>query len=254
MSAQPCPGTSCNGRYWKAWDAYDQALAGYDPLNPAQSRPEQPDIRWRADGNPVWCADCTARIRKELASIDRLIPRLLREADGHEGKPRTEKVGGTSEPGSPSPAADLADELDRLLVMWEDGYRKLKGWSSAPARGGDADARTEMIDWLLAHLDDGPGGILRSDYALEFGRDVLNWRKVLARSTKAGVRKLRKPLRCPRCRLITLVWEEGSDRVDCANPDCSAVYSYADYEKETGRLAGILERGGEDPVPEPQTA
>jgi hypothetical protein len=242
MTASPCPGTSCNGRYWKAWDDYDKALAGYDPLNPETSRPEQPDVRWRADGNPVWCSECTARIRRELASLDDLASLLLRTADGYEGTPRTEKVGGSSEPGSPSPAADQLDEMDRLLRLWEDGYRKLRGWDSAPRRGDDADRRTTSIAWLTAHLD----GILGSAYALEFGGDVLDWRKALAGSTKAGVRKLRMPLRCPKpggCGLLTLTWTEGSDRVECRNPGCGFIMSREKYEAEVSAQAAALEAG-----------
>ncbi len=235
---QPCPGT-CNARFWKARDAYDGELAAYDPLDPATSRPDEPDVRPRGYGTPVWCAECTARIRRELASLDDLVALLLRQADGYEGRPRTEKVGGSSEPGSPSPAADQLDELDRLLAMWEKGYRDLMGWDAPPPRGDDADRRTTSIAWLTSHLD----GILRSGYALEFGRDVLAWRKVLAGATKAGVRTLRMPLRCPKphgCGLLTLTWTEGSDRVECGNPNCGLIMSRASYEAEVEAAAKAI--------------
>lgn len=245
MSAQPCPG-SCNSRYWKAWDAYDDAVAAYDPLDPATSRPVQPDVRWRSVGTPVWCSDCTARIRHELHSIDDLTGLLLRQADGYESSPRTEKVGGSPVPGSPSPAADTLDELDRLLSMWEKGYRDLMGWGSPPRRGGHADRRTTSISWLLAHLDDGVSGILRSAYALEFGRDVLDWQRALARDVKGEPPPgKRLPLRCPQpggCGFLTLV-RKGAGRVECANPGCARSMSWEQYQAEVEAAAGAVNGG-----------
>jgi hypothetical protein len=38
-----CPGP-CNSRYREAWKAHDQAVAEYDPLDSAQSRPAEPDL------------------------------------------------------------------------------------------------------------------------------------------------------------------------------------------------------------------
>ena len=58
------------------------ATAAYDPLDAGTSRPEPPDTRFRAAGSPLWCTDCTARIRRELASLDAALDRAtrLREA------------------------------------------------------------------------------------------------------------------------------------------------------------------------------
>ena len=235
MSGQPCPG-NCNARYWRAQEAYAAALAAYDPLDPRTSRPDPPDAEPRSWGEPVWCAEHTAQVRRELASLDDLVPLLLRTADGYESRPRTEKVGGTAEPGSPSPAADTLDELDRLLQLWERGYRELRGWPSPPPRGDDADRRTTSIAWLMSHL----AGILSSDYATEFGRDVLGWRRILVHQTKAGARRLTLPLRCPPpagCGLLTLTWTEGTDRVECANPGCGRIMSRAAYEDEVAAAA-----------------
>src|ERR1700722_358283 len=236
MSAQACPG-NCNSRYWKAWDAYDKAEAAYQPLDPATSRPEPPeDVRWRNDGEPVWCAEHTPQIRRELASLDDLTALLLRTADGYESQPRTERAGSSPEPRSPSPAAEKLDELDRLLTLWEKGYRDLMGWDSPPRRGTDADRRTTAIAWLTSHLD----GILASAYATEFGWDVLAWRKILARDVKGEPPPGRRlPLRCPKpggCGLLTLT-RKTADRVECANPACQRSMSWDKYEEEVEQAA-----------------
>lgn len=241
MSAPPCPG-NCNSKYWRAWAGYDEAAAKYDPLNPATSRPEPPTDGWRADGEPVWCGEHTAQIRRELASLDDLTALLLRTADGYGSQPRTERVGSSPDPGSPSPAAERLDELDRLLAMWEKGYRDLMGWPSPPKRGDDADRRTTAIAWLTSHLD----GILNSDYATEFGWDVLAWRKILARDVKGEPPPGRRlPLRCPKpggCGLLTLT-RKGADRVECANPACQRSMSWDRYEEEVLHAAAAVTAG-----------
>lgn len=243
---QPCPG-QCNSKYWKAQYAYDKAVAAYDPLDSATSRPEPPDVRWRSAGEPVWCAEHTAQIRRELASLDRLAGLLLYHADGYETAPRTERVGSSPEPRSQSPAADKLDEMDRLLAQWEDGYRQLKGWDPSPRLGDDADRRTDRIAWLTAHLD----GILASAYATEFGFDVLDWRRLLARDVKGEPPPGRRlPLRCPKpggCGLLTLT-RKSVDRVECANPACRRVMSYDQYETEVEAAAKAVS-GTREPVP-----
>ena len=239
MSEQrACPGP-CNGHYRKAIDAHKKALADYDPLDPRTSRPEPPSEQpWL--GEPVWCAPCSALVSLRLAQLDTLAAMLAKEADGYESQPRTEKVGGSSEAGSPSPAADDLDELARMLAEWEDIYRGIKGWDSAPPRGDLASTETERVAWLGRHLR----GILADpDIGPDFGTEVLQWHRGMKHQAKAGADVKPKPLRCPGCHLMTLVWEEGSDRVDCRNPDCARVFSYADYEKEVEHLALALARG-----------
>lgn len=235
---QACPG-SCNGRWREAMAAYDEALAAYDPLDSAQERPVPPNLlAW--PGEPVWCTGCQSRIRQRLSQLDRLAALLAFEADGH-GEPAaaSEHVRRSSDPASPSPAADDLDELTRMLIAWEDAYWDIRGWGSPPPRGDLASAQSEVIASLGLHLR----GILACDFAADFGAEILAWHRGMKRSARAGTEVLRKPLRCPRCHYLTLTWEEGSDRVDCGNDDCCAVMSYAEYEAETERLALALARG-----------
>lgn len=216
-------------------DAWRRADAAYDPLDPDQSRPEKPSLEpW--PGDPVWCGTCASRIRLALAELDDLIALLKATADGHRQATAAERVSGTAGGSSPSPALDDEDEAASMLAAWEDEYRRIRGWPSPAPRGELASVETACIAWLGRHLD----GILRSPFAADFGREVLQWHRELAGASKAGVRVLRKPLRCPSgsCGMLTLVWEEGSDRVECANPECGLIMSYRQYEAELERLAG----------------
>ena len=249
MSEQACPGP-CNRPYRNAMAAYEQALADYDPLDPEQARPEKPDVRpW--PGEPVWCGECRSRIRVRLAQLDTLAALLAFEGDGYGESAASERVSRTGETPSPSPAADDLDELTRMLRDWEDSYRGVRGWDAAPPRGDLASVQTEVIAWLGQRLDQ---VLAEPDIAEPFGTEVLQWHRGMKHRAKAGVETLRKPLRCPRCRFLTLTWTEGSDRVDCGNPDCQAVMTYSAYEAETERLAGALQRGETDPESELEPA
>jgi len=235
-----CPGP-CNKRYQEAWEKYAAEVGDYNEtglLDADRSRPELPDARFWP-GSPVWCSDCATKIRLRLAQLDILAGRLAAEADGHRAAAETERVSGSSEPASPSGASDDLDEMFSMLGTWETIYRNLKGWLSGPPRGELASRETECIDWLRRHLN----GILVSDIAKDFGLEILQWHRESCGSAKAGVRMLRKPMRCPSCKCVTLFWTEGEQNVYCKNPDCGRILSLSEYEAEVDRQAAILERG-----------
>ena len=231
-SEEACPGP-CNRRHREARDAYRQALADYDPLDSSQSRPEPPEIvPWL--GDPVWCGVCAPVVRLRLAQLDDLIALRKATADGHKQSDEAERVSGSSSGvRSPSQEADDEDDAASMLTGWERAYRDLRGWPSPAPRGDLASVATSCIAWLMHHLD----GILRSPLAADFGLEILRWHRDLAGSAKAGVRTLRKPLRCPSCQYLTLMWTEGEQQVTCANPACNRILSYAEYETEVERLA-----------------
>lgn len=221
----------CNRRYREAREAFDQALAEYDPLNSEQSRPEPPGIQpW--EGMPVWCPNCASRISLKLAELDDLAAILAATADGHRASAEAERVSGTGEPGSPSQASDDLDELASMLRGWEDTYRDLRGWPSPPPRGELASAETACIAWLRRHLN----GILSCPVAADFGTEILQWHREIGGKSKAGVRTLVKPMRCTSCGLL-LAWTEGEEYVACRNPECGRLITLADYEAEVERLA-----------------
>jgi hypothetical protein len=242
MSSEgPCPGT-CNRHYREAQQAFKQALADYDPLDANQSRPIPPGIQpWPGD---PWCGRCKSRIRETLAELDYLAGMLAAIADGHRTGVDNERVSGTAVRMSPSQAGDDLDELRSILAEWEDAYCKEMKWEFRPRRGHLASPETETINWLGKHLDD----ILRHpDIAVPFGEEILQWHREFTSKTKAGTRKLRKPLRCPKCRLLTLTWTEGDAYVVCGNsPECGVMIPLREYEAETARLAESFERGEVD--------
>lgn len=253
MSDQPCPGRSCNGRYWAATDAYNRALAAYDPLDPGTSRPDPPgpDIIW-GWGDPVWCGDCQALIGARLAELDTLTSLRDASADGHGEAPGDEKSGkhGTSAaPPSPSPQADDRLDLHATLSGWEAAWRDLNDWDAAPYRGSLARAETEAVAWLGKHLR-GPGGILASALGEDFGKEVLACHRRLSQAEKAGVRTLRLPLRCPRCHILSLTWEEGSDRVQCGDDVCGLILTRTQYDAEVDRLHSAAAAGTYEHLPE----
>ncbi|HTX63307.1 MAG TPA: hypothetical protein VMD28_06685 [Acidimicrobiales bacterium] len=236
MSEHACPGT-CNARYRDALEEYAAALQDYDPLDSATSRPEPPSIQpW--PGEPVWCSNCSPKITVKLAELDDLAALLAATADGHRHADAAERVSGSPEPPSASPEHDDLDDLSTMLGGWESAYRDLRGWPSPPRRGDLASTMTTCIAWLGSHLR----GILASDIGADFGREVLQWHRETAARAKAGVRTLRKPLRCPTCGMLTLFWTEGETNVYCADPNCARVLSLPDYENEVERITADATR------------
>jgi hypothetical protein len=232
-SGSACPGF-CNRRYREAREAYEQALALYDPLDPHQSRPEPPQVQpW--EGEPVWCGPCASKISQRLHQLDDLWSLLQRYADGHREAPASPLVSASSETLSPSDAADAAQDIASLFTDWEAKYRGLRGWPSVRRDEDMADVITSCAAWLSAHLR----GILASRLARAFGEGILDWHRELTGSTKAGTRKLTKPLRCPGCRQLTLTWVEGEESVHCSDPDCRVILRYQEYEAEVSRMAGM---------------
>jgi hypothetical protein len=236
-SEEACPGP-CNRRFREARDAHRQALADYDPLDSSQSRPEPPEVvPW--PGDPVWCGACASSIRERLVQLDDLIALRKAPADGQKQSDAAERVSGSSdEAQSPSQAGDDEDELASMLISWERVYRNLRRWPSPPPRGELASAETTCIAWLMHHLN----GVLRSGVAADFGLEILQWHREFTGSTKAGVRTVRKPLRCPSCKYATLIWTEGEQQVTCANPVCNRILSLAEYDAEVERLAAEQKR------------
>ena len=232
MPAEVCCGP-CNARYREAMEAWQQAMALYDPLDSRQERPQPPDITpW--PGDPVWCSSCASRISQRLGQLDDLACILQRFADGHRDAPDSPMVSSSTEAMSPSQAADTADDLARMLGGWEHAYRDHRGWPYPRREPEIASWITACSAWLQAHV----AGILASPLAEDFGREVLSWHVDLASHAKAGTRKLTKPMRCPGCRQLTLVWVEGEELVNCSDPSCRVVMAYEDYQNEVSRRAG----------------
>ena len=252
MTEQACAG-SCNYHWRKADEAYQQALADYDPLDPAQSRPDPPDLK-PVLGNP-WCARCQAVIRRELAELDDLASMLGAAADGHRGRrpgaklpPAGKEHGGPS----PSPTADLLSELYGVLCEME----RLSLGPARTRRGFLAAARSQAIARLLDQFDTviittspriaQPAG-REAPFAVWFGETARRWHTRLKHLTKAGTGTVFKPVRCPRCDEYALWWTEGDDYVVCHGKGntCGRLIGMdefdqlaAEQEEARARLAG----------------
>lgn len=234
-----CPG-ACNEKYRRAQAVFKKALAEYDPLDPATSRPEPPNTSY-SPGFP-WCFDCRSAIREQLLELDMLAALRWLGADGYPADAGAERVSGSREQSSPSPAADDVDDVAAMLAGWEQAYRELKGWPPGIRHGDLAAKRTECIAWL----SEGPrlDGILASAMAEDFGFEVMQWHAELKAKAKAGVRNLRKPLRCPNCKLLMLRYTDGDKDVRCFNPECRQILSLPAYEAIVEHMAAQLKKTG----------
>jgi len=174
-----------------------------------------------------------ARIRRLLAELDDLAALLEYQIDGHHEQARVPAR--TADTPSPSAAADDLDELERMLLAWEDAYRDTHGWPSPPRRGTLATVTTTTVAWLTAHLD----GVLASGFAEDFGTEVGQWHREFTSKTRAGTGWHRKPLPCPRCGLKLLTWEDGDDYLACGG--CNRHMSMDEYQGELAAAARDLE-------------
>jgi hypothetical protein len=237
VAGGPCGGP-CNYRWRQAKAAYDEAVACYDPLDSAQSRPQPPQVT-AVPGNP-WCGGCQATIRRELGEIGTLASILSAEADGYRPVPVGERVAGTPGRRSPSPDGDTIDELYSVLFGWECAWWETRFSRPGPPdrRGFLADRLTSTIAWLLDHFD---GIITYEGIAVPFGDEVRDWNRSLRGRTKTGTVVRQKPLRCPGhgCGQLSLWWREGAEYVECRNPDCGAEIRYADYEEMERQAAAM---------------
>lgn len=207
MTEQACPG-GCNYHWRKADEAYRQALADYDPLDPAQSRPEPPELK-PVQGNP-WCPRCQAVIRRELADLDYATALLAAMADGQRGRRPGAKMPQRKQHGtpSPSPTGDLLEEFASELRRWEQYVR---GGPPAARRGYLATEISAMIAWLVLNAD----RALIMPGAEDFGAWVRWWHKRLRGIAKAGTGVQHRPIRCPRCEEYAIWWTEGDDHAEC---------------------------------------
>jgi hypothetical protein len=213
--ADPCPGP-CNAA-WRANSDGDPRL-----------------------GDPVWCRTDTARIRRSLAELDELPALQALFADGHHAQTRDPARGG--DPPSPSPAADDALELLKMLTGWEDAYRDWHNtehpaypWLTRPRRGVLATELTSTVAWLNWHLD----GILASPLAADFGAEILQWHREFKNKTRAGTGMHLGLVPCAHCKLRLLAWADGDDHLRCGN--CGRWMSMDDYHAELAGAARQLE-------------
>jgi len=224
MSSEvPCDGP-CNSRWRKANAEYQRDLAGYDPLDSAQSRPDPPDF-YPVYGDP-WCGRCKSQLHEMLGQIDdaAAILAALPASLNDRGDDRAGKVSGSRAAPSPSSRMDDLEELGEWLRSWESSFRPavLAAGGLAedpkPHRGYLATEITTITAWLVFHFGK---CITHPDLAVDFGREIRRWHRELAEKARAGQvdKHVKRP--CPRCNLYTLWARDGEDYVRCINTDCN---------------------------------
>jgi hypothetical protein len=237
MPESPCPGR-CNTGFRKARDAWLEAVAAYDPLDPAQSRPAKPEIVATL-GDP-WCGSCQATIRRELSELGTLASHLSGGADGYQAAGFGDRISGTPGRRSPSPDFDVFDELFSVLYGWECAWWETRFHRPGPPdrRGYLADRLTDTVLWLLDHFT---GMICHPDIARPLGEEIRDWHRTLCNRTKTGTKVRPMPLRCPGhgCGELSLTWREGDEYVRCGSRTCGRMMTRAEYDAYAAAFAGL---------------
>lgn len=179
-----------------------------------------------AYGDPVLCERCISGLRTFLDEIDRVAAIAAAAADGHRSSVDSSDSAirmhrGASASKSPSPVFEDLDEMASCLYRW----MRLKR-PAAARLGLLAREITETSAWLKFNL---PSFSDDREIAAEFQAEIAGWHGRLIRRGKAGVALFNKPLPCPRCRLIGLQQERGSEVVKCA--ECGRIMSVSEYDE-----------------------
>jgi hypothetical protein len=192
-------------------------------------------------GDPVLCARCQTTLRTNLEQLDGAAARAAADADGHRSSVASDDSAirmhrGSVAPRSQSPVFDDLDEMVSCLRGWMARKRPM-----AARLGYLASEVTEITDWLRFHL---PSFSDDREIAADFYQDVAVWHRRLLGLGKAGAALFNKPVPCPRCSLVALQQERGSDHVKCS--ECSRMMSVREYddmaaEAESAAAAGAAE-------------
>ncbi|GAA0975960.1 hypothetical protein Q7689_00625 [Nocardiopsis tropica] len=218
----------CNRVWRQGRETFVAALTAWEETTPDErgDRPIPPDVI-PTPGEPVWCRGCAGSIRRALADLDNLAPLVAATSDGYRTRADdSDRVRTSQTAPSPSPAADVLDELYGYLSRIEAQWREARGYGARPERSRGAPALTIVVSWLGAHLDN----ILADPGSVGFGQSVLRWQRHLQTLAKARPEGRRKPVPCPRCDRRTLVHEIDRDLVRCEAADCGRVMSTDEYD------------------------
>jgi hypothetical protein len=258
---QICVGR-CNRSYVKAMASYDKTLTewmdaeetypkrlaewenlaaqmGEEHAGPAPERTERPippaTRPWY--GEPIWCRGCRASIARCLSDLEDLMALRLAMTDGYEQAGHGERVNGSKEARSPSPAQDDLDDMVRWLVGWENTFRESQGARAASYLGVNAPALMTVVSRLLPLLD---VILVHADLAAEFGTEIFQEHGRLQRLTTTRPPMKHKPLVCPRCQRLSLFLHDDetircrpSELVDCGR--IMTAKEYGEYEEESMR-------------------
>jgi hypothetical protein len=194
-------------------------------------------------GEPVLCHKCIKELSGALVEIDGEAAIAAAAADGMRGSTGQDDSAvrlhrGASELPSPSPVFDDLDEMASCLFRW----MRLKR-PRAARLGLLAREITESASWIGFNL---PSFTDDREIAAQFQQEITGWHRRLMNRAKAGTALFSKPLPCPRCRLIALQQERGSEVVKCS--ECGRIMSTREYD-DMAAEADQATAAGAEPKP-----
>lgn len=192
-------------------------------------------------GEPVLCHKCVRELSGALVELDGEAAIAAAAADGMRGSTGQDDSAvrlhrGASELPSPSPVFDDLDEMASCLFKWMRIKRP-----RAARLGLLAREITESASWIGFNL---PSFTDDREIAAQFQQDVTSWHRRLMNRAKAGTALFSKPLPCPRCRLIALQQERGSDVVKCS--ECGRIMLATEYEEMAATASEAATAGAEE--------
>ena len=195
--------------------------------------PEEPVLDW-TDGEPLWCRRCTATVRHALGEIDQLAAVLESWSDGHRGGSSGERIhrGSSTSPASPSPIADLLDELYGDVTYAEDVWREHLGL--LPVRRRTARG-THNRSSALAFIGQRLERVLAAEDWTEFAYRLLHWERRLQKRTKTDPVTRSRVGRCPRCELAEVLVTGPDDITRCQG--CGLFLNEDEYQEKV--VAGV---------------
>jgi hypothetical protein len=205
---------------------------------------------------PVWCPRCSTDIVDAIAGLPAAVGRL--PAHGRLRIPAGDgdrRSSGVRIP-SPSPSADLRDEVVHWVCRLEERLRQHVG-DAAPIgpRRLDVPALASACRYLVVRRSAllawdtrsaGPGGLVDGQAEAEVvGLSALQWCRRLTRA--AGMDRLvhRLAMPCPACEQRALVRHDGRDEVRCAT--CGAEWTEDRYQLLARIYAELIAAEGVTP-------
>jgi hypothetical protein len=206
---------------------------------------------------PVWCPECGVRILQDLRRLPDLVTQLLSRDDGRVAVgPSAERPGRRTEAASPSPAQDVADQVQRRVRLMETRLRAHLAepprlvmergprgpvWVKPPfhlstAVGWLSARSSALLAWDTRSSPFAGGeddGVAEAETA---GRWLVTTAKTLERLSGVDVLVHRLVAPCPRCDTFALTRVDGDDEVRCAV--CHNTWPEEHYQLLVRILAG----------------
>lgn len=183
----------------------------------------------RREAEPALCTDCVDQARTAIWRLPEQHRLLL--GVRHATRTRLERRSNGGAPPSISPWYDHADDIERTMRNWANGWAELTGRPQHPTGDPAWSARTL--------LDQRHGNPLHHQDAPALAAEMLRLHRTAARllrdEDERPVTRRRVAGPCPGCERATLHRTADSDRIRCDN--CPTSLSEDDYREYAQALA-----------------